>query len=208
MRKNYWGIIDKKFFAKKRSLVYGRALEKYPFLKNLEKKESLEIFSNLENTKWQKIYVVFSLLLTFALIGVTIFYAIQTSRLNDMTANQFEFENKPYFYFWFHNTEIIGDRLKTKVTVENLGEIPGRLVEIAVFEKCGRKTSVKEFSIPTLVRSKETQDFEYLLENFSSEITSFVVYYTGIGEMNDLWNYSVSIEEIAQGKLRIFEGEI
>ncbi len=114
---------------------YDKAFKRHPQLKPLQNKEDvLKIDAQLNATFWQKIYVIFSIALTFVLIGVTIFYAIQTHELNKMTSNQFKTENRPQIII---DGEIkranSNNEMMIILPLKNIGKTPANISKITVY---------------------------------------------------------------------------
>ncbi len=125
--------------------TFEKIFREYPILKPLEdKKDVAQVYSNFEAIKWQRIYTLFSIILTLALIVVTLSYTIQTSKLNDITSNQFEAENRPYITlenlsFYRPNLGLPGYQIELK----NSGNSPTKILKIEMMQSPSNENADK-----------------------------------------------------------------
>jgi len=106
---------------------YNKINKKYPELGSITSNEdTLKIYSQLEAIKWQKIYAIFSIVLTIALISITMFYANRTSELNNIAANQFDILNRPILRI----ENIDKNYFHSFIEVQNEGNSPAEIISI------------------------------------------------------------------------------
>jgi len=176
--------------------------------------EGLKFLEERQKEKSNKLVAILTLIFGVILALITLFYAVQTYRLNEITYNSFEVSNRPYFYIRpisLAGMNVNGEMLQLTITIINFGDTPGRLLKIESQTGTGDYTSSKDL----VVLGSGTERNVTLNKigignqnNFTVNIT-----YTGIGKLSNK-NYSSSrniyIEKTSEGDLAVYseEGQI